>query len=121
MAQPHDTDLIRDLRKLREELAERCVPNQDGCLIYPAGALMVRLQGYRELCGMSPARVAWALANPHSHLGVNDYAVHICEFQWAKSDTQCCCNPDHLRKGTRADVEIMIRARARRLILQGGS
>lgn len=115
----HDTDHLRDLKLLREELS-RATPNAEGCLIYPSDLITVRLQGHRQRMGISPARVAWALAHPDDHLGVNDFAVHICMFRWSPLSNCVCVHPEHLRKGTRADIQLMVDARARRLILQGG-
>lgn len=114
-----DTDLLRELQTLRELLAARCVPDENGCLLYPRTRIMVRLAGYHERMQMSPARVAWALAHPESHLGPHDFAVHICKFAWSTDTRRVCCHPDHLRKGAHDDIRCMTEARRRQLILQG--
>lgn len=118
-----DTDHLRDTRQLQRQLEERCVPTPDGCLLYPETSIMVRTRdGFHAT---SPARVAWALAHPEDHLGPRDLAVHRCIFgtnhKDGHGDPRVCCNPAHIKKGDHTDVVVMKKARARRLVLQGGT
>lgn len=117
-----DTNLIRDCKQLQRQIQDRCEPTEAGCLLYPDFTISVRVQGYRDLVGISVARVAWALAHPEDHLGVHDFAVHICLFgtQATIDEPRACCNVEHIRKGTFADVHAMVRARRRNLVLRGG-
>lgn len=101
------TDLFRDLESLRVKLEEDSIA-LDGCLIFPATGIAVRLQGYRQTVRVSPARVAWALAHPLEFLGVRDFAVHTCATAWATHPTRrCCIHPDHIIKGRRDNMHAL--------------
>lgn len=116
-----DTDIIKDRMQLAAMIAELCEPHGE-CLLFPHYTITVNLRGYRKRIGISVARVAWALANPHDHLGVQDVAVHICTFgtQATLEEPRACCTPHHIQKGTHRDAAVMRAVRARDLVLRGG-
>lgn len=114
-----DTNNLRDRKELAASLAELCVVHPNGCLMFPSTSMSARLSGYHDRRAISPARVAWALAHPEDHLGVNDYAIHLCYMHWDLVNRTVCCHPEHLKKGNHADMHIMIATRARHLVLQG--
>lgn len=105
-----DTDVIALDRELRRALDEIAEPH-GSCLLVSSvhtRTLPVRLRvGHRyrkvDKPKMSVSRIAWALANPHDHLGVDDYAVHTCENTGADG-LPLCINGAHLRKGERDDL-----------------
>lgn len=109
-----DTDLIRDTRALITHMLEVSIRLESGCLLYPCSAINVRLAGYKLTRQLSPARVAWAIANTHDHLGTHDYAVHTCQFgtNHTDGDTRVCIEPAHLIKGIHKDIAYMKHRRA---------
>lgn len=115
---PIPTDHIKLTRELRRRLENALESTDDGCLLYPQLTIEVELYGQRGSISVSVQRVAWALAHPESSLGVEDFAVHVCERGRVTGAKAICCNPDHLRKGSREDAALMRKARVRRLVLQ---
>lgn len=85
-------------RPLAERLAEKLVPNEDGCLVWtgyrcPKGYGKIR-RGGRGTSSAGAHRVAYELTNGTVPDGL--YVCHRC-------DNPPCCNPAHLFLGTPND------------------
>jgi hypothetical protein len=101
-----DTDRIKLTRKLRARLEEDTIEDPAGsdCRFYPGKRIQVEVYQEPKSVGISPSRVAWALAHPEDHLQEDEEAVHTCPNNGGHDNTDpFCVNPNHLRKDKRVN------------------
>lgn len=101
-----DTDRLVLGAAVRRELAD--VTIDGACRVYARQYIQVEERGTRNRVIVSAPRVAFALANPTTHVGADEIVVHVdtCGYAPTTGDQPCCVEPTHLQKGDRATAAI---------------